>query len=86
MSIRLQVLFDDNEMRAVRDAARRRGVSVSAWVRDVLREARAGDAGGDVERKLDAVRSAVEHEFPTADVEELLAQIERGYGTAPSAR
>ncbi len=86
MSTRLQVLFDDDEMRAVRDAARRRGVSVSVWVREVLREARAGDAGGDVERKLRAVRSAVEHEFPTADVEELLAQIERGYAPATPSR
>ncbi len=34
----------------------------------------------DTMRKLDAVRVAVRHEFPTADIDDMLAQIERGYG------
>jgi hypothetical protein len=35
---------------------------------------------GDRARKLAAVRSAVRHSFPTADIEEMLGEIERGYG------
>ena len=31
------------------------------------------------DRKLDAVRAAARHEFPTADVDAMLAEIERGY-------
>lgn len=37
----------------------------------------------DVDRKLAAVREAVEHAYPTADVEEMLGDIERGYGAEP---
>ncbi len=33
--------------------------------------------------KLRAVRAASRHEFPTADIDEMLGEIERGYG-APS--
>jgi hypothetical protein len=34
----------------------------------------------DIGKKLDAVRAAVEHEFPVADIDQMLAEIERGYG------
>lgn len=33
----------------------------------------------DAGRKLEAIRSAYEHEFPTADIEQMLEEIERGY-------
>ena len=29
--------------------------------------------------KLEAIRKATEHSFPTGDIEDLLAEIERGY-------
>jgi hypothetical protein len=38
-----------------------------------------GAAGGDTERKLAAVQAAVRHEYPTADIGQLLAEIESGY-------
>jgi len=34
---------------------------------------------GDVEKKLAAIRAAVQHEFPTSDVDTMIAEIERGY-------
>jgi hypothetical protein len=37
---------------------------------------------GNVGKKLDAVRAATRHSFPTADINDMLAEIERGYGAA----
>jgi len=83
MSKRLQVLLDEPELRELREAARRQRVPVSEWVRRALREARQREPRGDMDIKLRAVRAASRHEFPTADIDEMLGEIERGYG-APS--
>ena len=45
MSKRLQVVFDEAEYAAVQGAAEREGLTVSAWVRRALRDARAAAAG-----------------------------------------
>jgi hypothetical protein len=82
MSKRLQVLLDEGEFRDLRESARRQGVPVSEWVRRALREARRREPRGDIETKLRAIRTAARHELPTADIDEMLAEIERGY-TAP---
>jgi hypothetical protein len=82
MSKRLQVLLDEAEFDDLRDAARREGVPVSEWVRRALREERGRQPGGDIESKLRAVREAARHEFPTADIEQMLAEIEQGYPTS----
>ncbi|HLB43844.1 MAG TPA: hypothetical protein VJK49_00545 [Candidatus Limnocylindrales bacterium] len=79
MTKRLQVLLDDDELAEVKRAARRRRVSVAGWVRDALRSARARESERDPREKLAAVAEAVRHAFPTADIEEMLAEIERGY-------
>lgn len=79
MSKRLQVLLDETEFGYLRAAARRQGVPVSEWVRRALREARRREPRGDLDGKLRAVRTATRHEFPTADIDEMLADIERGY-------
>jgi hypothetical protein len=80
MSKRLQVLLDEAELRDLREAARREGVPVSEWVRRALREARRREPQGDIESKLRAIREAAKHQFPTADIDQMLAEIERGYG------
>ena len=80
MSIRLQVVMSEDELDAVRAAARERGMTVSEWVRETIRDARRKVAGGDVERKLAAIRAADRHGYPTADIDQMLAEIERGYG------
>lgn len=79
MSKRLQVVLDDAEYREIRQVARRHRMSVSEWVRQALRRARRSEPLKDADRKLDAVRAAVRHEFPTAEIDEMLAEIERGY-------
>jgi hypothetical protein len=80
MSKRLQVLLGDTEYDEVRQIARREGLTVSEWVRQVIRRERRDRSQGDRARKLAAVRAAVQHDFPTADIEDMLAEIERGYG------
>ncbi len=82
MSKRLQVLLDEAEFDDLRDVARREGVPVSEWVRSALREARRRQPRGDVERKRRVVREAARHQFPTADIEQMLAEIEQGYPTS----
>jgi hypothetical protein len=84
MSKRLQVLLDEKELRELKEAARRQGVPVSAWVRRALRDAYGREPRGSIDRKLAAVRAAVAHEFPTADIDRMLAEIEQGYA-APLA-
>lgn len=80
MSKRLQVILEDEEYREIRSVARRARLSVSEWVRQALRAARREVSGGDPGRKLEAVRAAVAYEFPTADMDRMLREIEAGYG------
>jgi cob(I)alamin adenosyltransferase len=80
MSTRLQVLLSDEELEAIREAAQRAGMTVSEWARSVLREARRVEPTGDADRKLAAIRAAQRHAYPTADIDQMLAEVERGYG------
>lgn len=79
MSKRLQVIFEDDEFNELRRSAQADGTTVSEWVRRTLRQARRADATGDVDAKLAVLRAAARHDFPTADIDETLADIERGY-------
>ena len=74
--------MDETEHEAIRDAARDRGMTVSEWVRETLREGRRKVASGDAERKLAAIRAADRLGYPTADIDQMVAEIERGYGEA----
>jgi len=57
-------------------------MSIAEWVRQALRAAQRQEPGTDVGKKLDAVRAAARHAYPTADIDEMLAHIESGYGSA----
>ena len=81
MAKRLQVILQDPEYREVQRAARSRQMSIAEWVRQALAHARRREPVGDVEKKLAAIRAAVKHEFPTGDIETMLAEIEQGYLT-----
>jgi hypothetical protein len=82
MSKRLQVLLDETEIRELRRIARAHRMTVAEWVRQTLRNARRREPLGDPGPKLMAIRKAATHAFPTADVDEMLADIERGYAGA----
>ena len=79
---RLQVVVGDAELRRYEEAARAGGLTLSAWVRHVLRAAEREVDTGDVDARLAAVREAYSHSFPAPDIEEMLGEIERGYAAA----
>lgn len=79
MTKRLQVLFEDAEYAALQQAAAARGLSVADWVRQAVASARRRESSADVDRKLDAIRTAVRHSGPAGQIERLTAEIERGY-------
>jgi hypothetical protein len=79
MSKRLQVLLDDAELRDIQRLARSQRMTVAEWVRGALRAARRREPLGDVGKKLEVVRAAARHAFPTGDIDAMLGEIERGY-------
>lgn len=82
---RLQVLMDDVELRAIQRLARREKVTTAEWVRQRLREAQTERARPDVATKLAAIQAAYRHEAPAPDIDQMLAEIERNYGSDTSA-
>lgn len=82
MSKRLQVILQDPEYREIQRVARSRHMSIAEWVRQALDLARRREPIHDAGKKLEVVRAAVRHNGPTGDIDAMLAEIERGYGTA----
>jgi len=85
MSKRLQVLLDEADFRELRLVARRNRVTVAEWVRQALRSARRQQPERDAGRKLAVVRAAAGHAFPTADIDQMLREVEAGYLGGPAA-
>jgi hypothetical protein len=83
MGKRLQVILQDSEYREIQRAARLRHMSLAEWVRQALERARRREPLGDAGKKLQVIRAAIKHEFPTGDIDQMLAEIESGYGTGP---
>lgn len=79
MSKRLQVLVEEDELREIREAARARHMTVAQWVRNAMREGRQREPGVPAGQKLATIRAAAKHSFPTGDIDQMLAEIERGY-------
>ncbi len=71
------MLLDEEEYREVRDAARRERMPVAEWVRRAVRDALRG-RGSRVDRKLRAIEDASRHQFPTADIDDMLDEIAAG--------
>ena len=81
MSKRLQVLFEEEELAEIRRTARRRRMTVAEWVRTSLREARREEPRSDIGTKLASLERALQHDFPTADIHQILSEIEQGYAS-----
>jgi hypothetical protein len=79
MTRRLQVLFEDEELEEIQELARRRRMTMAEWVRQSLRHARESDRRSDPRERLDAIKHAAGHAFPTGDIDQMLSEIERGY-------
>lgn len=83
MAKRLQVILKDPEYREIQRVARSRNMSIAEWVRQALDLARRHDPVGGVSKKLEAIRAAAQHDYPVSAIDDMLAEIERGYGTSP---
>ena len=85
MSKRLQVILQDPEYREIQRVARSRRMSLAEWVRQALDSARRQEPTGSLGKKLEVIRRAAEHDYPAGDIDQMLAEIESGYGSgAPS--
>jgi hypothetical protein len=80
MAKRLQVIVQDPEYRDIQRAARLRRVSIAEWVRQALVQARRSEPSREVAAKLEIIRAAARMDLPTADIDRMLEEIERGYG------
>jgi hypothetical protein len=78
MTQRLQVLLDEDEFEEIRRIAKRHRMTVAEWVRQALRAARSDEPYAEPKRKLAVLRESARGEYPTADVDQMLAEIERG--------
>ena len=83
MAKRLQVILQDPEYREIQKMARSRRMSLAEWVRQALDLARRREPLGGAGKKLEIIRAATRHDYPTGDIASILAEIERGYGTGP---
>jgi hypothetical protein len=79
MTTRLQVLLEDDEIAEIRRVAKRHRLTVAEWVRQALRRARRDEPTTDPKKKLAAVREAARGDYPTADIDRMLTEIEIGY-------
>lgn len=71
----MQILVPPGLDARIRKAAQRKGVSKGEWVRQaILRALSDGDAGVDPLARLGSLGA------PTADIEQMLAEIEAGRG------
>lgn len=82
MAKRLQVIVRDPEYREIQRMARSRHMSIAEWVRQALDLARRREPITDVGKKLEIIRAAVRHDYPSGDIEDMLAEIESGYGSS----
>ncbi|HEY0237672.1 MAG TPA: CopG family transcriptional regulator [Friedmanniella sp.] len=71
---RLQILLDDDRHRRITAAARERGVSVAAIVREAIDR---GMSGPDERRRAAGLRLLAAPEAPAPEVGELLGELDR---------
>ena len=73
-----QVLMEDTEYEDIKHIASRRKMTVEQWIEATVSEARA-----DYHRRVERIRRVIEEashkNFPTADIEDMLKEIESGY-------
>ncbi len=56
-------------------------MTVAEWVRQALRAAYRKEPTGNPDKKLAVVRAAALNSYPTADIDQMLAEISSGYGS-----
>ena len=56
-------------------------MSIAEWVRQALDLARRREPEGGAGKKLGIIRAATRFDFPTGDIDDMLADIEAGYSS-----
>ena len=79
MMKRLQVLIPETELRDLQRVAKRHHMTTAAFVRQAIRDAQVAAEGPSAIERLARIRDASRHAYPTAGIDTMLAEIERGY-------
>ena len=73
-----QVSLEDEEYEDIKHIASRRNMTAEQWIEATVSEARV-----DYHRRVERIRRVIEEtshlNFPTADIEDMLKEIESGY-------
>ena len=77
MAKRLQVIVQDPEYRDIQRAAHLRGMSIAEWVRHALVQTLRSEPSREITAKFEVIRAAARMDFPTADIDRMLDEIER---------
>lgn len=80
MSKRLQVLLPDAQYRAMAGFCKRQKITVAEWVRECIRRGFASIQPDSPEKKMAKILKYAKYRGPTADISELLSDIEKGRG------
>ena len=76
MPKRLQILLSEDEYKEYQEIARSQGISLSEWARRALRQTRFDQMA--IDTKLRTIETASRHSYPTADIDDMLREIEAG--------
>ena len=75
------MILKDPEYREIQRVARLRHMSIAEWVRQALDLARRREPLGSIGKKLEIIQKATQHNYPVGDIDDMLAEIEAGYGS-----
>ena len=79
MTKRLQVLLDDAELRTIHASLAERSLTTAEWVATSAPRGAESRGRPDTAAKLAAIHAAYRHQAPAPDIDQMLAEIERGY-------
>lgn len=77
MAKRVQVVLEDDEYQAIKAAAKARHITVAEWVLQTVRQHKVNPPK-TVEEKLRVIKEASQLNYPTADIDVMLREIEEG--------
>jgi hypothetical protein len=84
MSIRLQVILENEEMKEIKKLAEQEKMTVSAWVRRAIAHEKRERPTLIAHKKIDVIRKASQYNFPSGDIDTITAEIESGYLSGPN--
>ncbi len=71
--------MDVEEIEELKALAAQEKMTVSAWVRRAIQHEKRERPGKTARKKLEAVERLSEYNYPTGNIEQMIAEIETGY-------